>query len=185
MNFKQKLAYMAIGCVFTLAGYFLAILGTGGINLQNASAQDKTKQVIDEIVCRKLKVVNPDGKTVAILEVDPFSKSRGMLTLSGFSRRFPDSQRLWFTTMLSPGSINLYQGSGLDRNKRNTTTNTTTISINSLYIAGDENAIQLSENHISIFNKDENVFQAGIHNKGGGMIVTWDKLGNETGRLPR
>ena len=36
MNFKQKLAYMTIGCVFTLAGYFLAILGTGGGNLCTA-----------------------------------------------------------------------------------------------------------------------------------------------------
>ena len=68
MNFKQKLAYMAIGCVFTLAGYFLAILGTGGVNPQTASAQASDKQIIDEIVCRKLKVVNPDGKTVVSLE---------------------------------------------------------------------------------------------------------------------
>ena len=67
MNFKQKLAYMAIGCVFTLAGYFLAILGTGGVNPQNASAQASDKQIIDEIVCRKLRVVNPEDKTVALL----------------------------------------------------------------------------------------------------------------------
>ena len=68
MNFKQKLAYMAIGCLFTLAGYFLATLGTGGFNPQNASAQDNTKQVIDEIVCRKLKIVNDQGNTVVSLE---------------------------------------------------------------------------------------------------------------------
>ena len=67
MNFKQKLAYMAIGCVFTLAGYFLATLGAGGFNPQNATAQDNTKQVIDEIITRKLKVVNSEGKTIAIL----------------------------------------------------------------------------------------------------------------------
>ena len=68
MNFKQKLAYMTIGCVFTLAGYFLATLGAGGFNPQNATAQDSTKQVIDEITCRKLKIVNDQGNTVVSLE---------------------------------------------------------------------------------------------------------------------
>ena len=70
MNFKQKLGYMVIGCVFTLAGYFLATLGAGGFNPQNATAQDNVKQVIDEIITRKLKVVNSEGKTIAILGED-------------------------------------------------------------------------------------------------------------------
>ncbi len=70
MNFKQKLAYMAIGCVFTLVGYLLATLGAGGFNPQNATAQDNMKQVIDEIITRKLKVVNSEGKTIAILGED-------------------------------------------------------------------------------------------------------------------
>ena len=68
MNFKQKLAYMAIGCVFTLAGYFLATLGSGGFNLQTTPGQDNTKQVIDEIVCRKLKIVNDQDNIVVSLE---------------------------------------------------------------------------------------------------------------------
>lgn len=68
MNFKQKLAYMAIGCVFTLAGYFLATLGAGGFNLQIAFGQDNTKRVTDEIVCRKLKIVNEQSNTVVSLE---------------------------------------------------------------------------------------------------------------------
>ena len=68
MNFKQKLAYMAIGCVFTLAGYFLATLGSREFNLRTASGQDNTKQVIDEIVCRNLKIVNDQGNTVVSLE---------------------------------------------------------------------------------------------------------------------
>ena len=68
MNFKQKLAYMAIGCAFTLAGYFLAILGTGGFNSQNASAQDNTKQIIDEIITRKIRVVNNAGETVVVID---------------------------------------------------------------------------------------------------------------------
>ena len=70
MNFKQKLGYMVIGCVFTLAGYFLTTLGAGGFNPQNATAQDNVKQVIDEIITRKLKVVNSEGKTIAFLGED-------------------------------------------------------------------------------------------------------------------
>ena len=59
MNFKHKLGYMFIGCLFTIAGYILASLGGGATHAQ------QEKQVIDEIVCRHLKVVNKQGKTVA------------------------------------------------------------------------------------------------------------------------
>ena len=59
MNFKQKLGYMFIGCLFTIAGYILASLG--GITTH---AQQE-KQVIDEIVCKRLEVVNAEGITVA------------------------------------------------------------------------------------------------------------------------
>ncbi len=59
MNCKQKLIYMLIGSLFTLIGYFLATL----INTQppNAHAQEKNN-VFDEIVCKKLVVVNDTGK---------------------------------------------------------------------------------------------------------------------------
>ncbi len=62
MNFKQKLTYMLIGCLFTLAGYFFASLG--GSALQTTHAQQNEKEVIDEIVCRNIRVVDPDGETV-------------------------------------------------------------------------------------------------------------------------
>ncbi len=58
MNFKQKLGYMCIGCLFTIAGYMLASLGGGATHAQNS------EQVINEIVCRKLKVVDALGRTV-------------------------------------------------------------------------------------------------------------------------
>lgn len=65
MNFKQKIAYMAIGCLFTLAGYFLATLGAGGFTPHNASAQADDEQVIDEIVCKVLKIVDDNNEIVA------------------------------------------------------------------------------------------------------------------------
>ena len=59
MNFKQKLVYMLIGSLFTLAGYFFATV----INTQppNAHAQEKTN-VFDKIICKELEVVNDTGK---------------------------------------------------------------------------------------------------------------------------
>ncbi len=53
MNFKQKLAYIAIGCLFTLASCFLLPYFTG-FNPQNASAQDTEKRVIDGVIHEKI-----------------------------------------------------------------------------------------------------------------------------------
>ena len=66
MNFKQKIAYMTIGCLFTLAGYFLATLVVGEFTPQDASAQVGDEQVIDKIVCRLLQVVDDNNETVAV-----------------------------------------------------------------------------------------------------------------------
>ena len=62
MYFKQKLAYMALGCLFTIIGYTLASLSGNPVDAQ--SQRDKSEPtIIDEIVCRTLRVVNDDGKT--------------------------------------------------------------------------------------------------------------------------
>jgi hypothetical protein len=67
MHFKQKLAYMALGCLFTIIGYTLASLSGNPVNAQG----DKSSPtVIDEIVCRSLRVVNADGKTIVSIDTD-------------------------------------------------------------------------------------------------------------------
>ena len=58
MNFKQKLAYMFIGCLFTIAGYILASLG----GMTTHAQQDE--QVLDKIVCKRLEVVNEENTRV-------------------------------------------------------------------------------------------------------------------------
>ncbi len=63
MNFKQKLTYMLIGSLFTLAGYFLASLANN--QTPNAHAQDN--KVIDEIVCKTIRVVNDEGVDIVKL----------------------------------------------------------------------------------------------------------------------
>ena len=61
MNMKQKITYMLIGCIFTLSGYVLS-------TLTNTPTQAQDDKVIDEIVCKRLKIVNDEGTTVAELE---------------------------------------------------------------------------------------------------------------------
>lgn len=56
---------MAIGCLFTLAGYFLATLGVGGFTSHNASAQADDDGVVDEIVCKVLKIVDDNNEIIA------------------------------------------------------------------------------------------------------------------------
>ena len=67
MNFKQKLGYLFIGCLFTLAGYFLASLGNH-TQIPNAHAQQK-QDVIDEIVCKRIVIVNEAGKKVVVMGI--------------------------------------------------------------------------------------------------------------------
>ena len=62
MNFKQKLGYMFIGCLFTITGYILASLGGG-----DTTHAQKDEQVLDKIVCKRLEVVNEEGTTVAAI----------------------------------------------------------------------------------------------------------------------
>lgn len=81
MNFKQKLAYMGFGCLFTILGYIVANLVT------NATAQSEPT-VFDEIVCKGITVrggqITVEGKGgghsttvwydgLTIRDRDPFS----------------------------------------------------------------------------------------------------------------
>ena len=133
MYFKQKLAYMALGCLFTIIGYILASLSGNPVDAQ--SQKDKSEPtVIDEIVCRKLRVVNDDGETVVgITDV-----------LGGFiGVKLPNGKAVvLISAAFDGGSIDLFNKGG------------------------------------------KNVLKAGVHDKDGGLIITQDKRGNETGRLP-
>ncbi len=60
MNFKQKLVYMLVGSLFTIAGYLIASLPNN--QSQDAHAQENANNVFDEIVCKKLLIVDNNGK---------------------------------------------------------------------------------------------------------------------------
>ena len=61
MHFRQKLTFMALGSILTIAGYLLATL-TSDVTAQLET--DKSEPlIVDEIVCRKLRVVDKNDKT--------------------------------------------------------------------------------------------------------------------------
>ena len=60
MNFKQKLVYMLIGSLFTIAGYLIASLA----NNQPQEAHAQENNIFDKIVCTGLVVVDTKGNPV-------------------------------------------------------------------------------------------------------------------------
>ncbi len=65
MQFKQKLAYIALGGLLVFMGQLLPGLIAGG----SATAQDeKVSGEFDQVTCRSLKIVDNQGKTYALLE---------------------------------------------------------------------------------------------------------------------
>ena len=68
MHLKQKLTFMAFGSILTLAGYLLAT------PTRDVTAQSETDKatVFDEIVCRKLNIVDENGKTHIVIGADLF-----------------------------------------------------------------------------------------------------------------
>ena len=157
MYFKQKLAYMALGCLFTIIGYILASLSGNPVDAQ--SQRDKSEPtVIDEIVCRKLRVVNADGKIAVLISTD--SNDGGLLLVKDKAGKG--------STQLS---VNEYGGIALVTNK------------NREVVAG----LSANEygGGFDIFNNGKkDVLQAGVHAGGGGYITTRNKYGYNTGKLP-
>ncbi len=70
---------MLIGCLFTLAGFILS-------SLFNTPTQAQNDNVIDEIVCKKLKIVNDDGQRVVGIG-STVSKSGVIETYNGDGRK--------------------------------------------------------------------------------------------------
>ena len=105
MNFKQKLGYMVIGCLFTILGFLIATLAN---NLpQDTYAQENGKEVIDEIVCKKIKVINRFGRTM--VEIKGSDYGGGRITLhNGHGEAI---------TLIQPAMYKVYGRPGMpDRN---------------------------------------------------------------------
>ncbi|MCZ6677585.1 MAG: hypothetical protein O7E52_10070 [Candidatus Poribacteria bacterium] len=64
MTFKERLAYITLGGLLVFMGQLLPNLLAG-----HAAAQDGPASAeFDEVTCRRLKIIDDQGKTVALLE---------------------------------------------------------------------------------------------------------------------
>ena len=67
MHFRQKLTFMALGSILTLAGYLLPTLA-GDVTAQ---PKPETKNAtFDRIICQSLEVVDKEG--IPVVEIDAF-----------------------------------------------------------------------------------------------------------------
>ena len=196
MNLKQKLTYMALGCLFTLIGYTLATLTT------NVTAQTEPT-IVDEIVCRKLRVVDAQDRTVAILATDDIYDVLSIYSKQGHEvieigrdahggyivvnhRSGQRAATMAIGDESKEGFIHVEAKDGGGGVQLSTGKNGGGI------LMGDQqnkSKIQLEFNEygggIAIFNKGgENVIQASVGDRGGGVISTKDKHGSRTGHLP-
>ena len=183
MYFKQKLAYMALGCLFTIIGYTIASLSGNPVDAQ--SQADKSEPtVIDDIVCRKLRVVNDDGETVVAIS-DSSVFSGGLIVLD---HPAIDRGGVWIYATSDGGIIEVHRASG-EKAITMGIGNKSKDGFIQIRTENQKGSIQLSAGEyggsMAIFNKGgENVLDAGVGVKGGGIIQTYDKHGYRTGQLP-
>ena len=171
MHFKQKLTYTALGCLFTIIGYILASLG-GNVDVQ--AQGDKSDPVIfdrilaHEITCRRLAVLNSEGKTVVAI------RDSGAILI-----QHPNGEAAVFINAGSyGGNISIHYANG----KRNAVfmgiDDSGKEGVIQILTENQKGMIQLSGDDMAIFNKGgETVLQAGVNNMGGGMFITNDKNG--------
>jgi hypothetical protein len=196
---------MALGCLFTIIGYILASLSGNPVDAQ-PQADKSEPTVVDEIVCRKLRVVDENGKTFVMIGklpaiggvvkvVDENGKNLvmigelpviggGVIQVYQPNSKFTSRGR----TSISGGNIEIYN---LDKHSVSIGANSDGgyMVVYDGKVEGTQDAIQLGTNknggYMAIFNNGgKNVLQAGVGDMGGGIITTQDKHGYRTGRLP-
>lgn len=178
---KTKVAYMALGALIASVGYFI-----GTFNLQTTQAQRNTEEVIDEIVARKIIVVNNAGNPFVIMDAAADSDRGGVSLINaagekvvamevfrngagGFVLNTKEGKRAFWVS--SSGG-----GSGLSMfNEEDTIT---------VSITGND----LEGGRIRTYNDAGKILTAiGAGEDGNGVVKTYNKVGFQkvTGRLPR
>ena len=182
MQFKQKLAYMALGGLLVFMGMLLLALMNHPAVAQNA------KQVasFDEITCKRLNIVDDSGRIYAVLEKQDIGDS-------GIYNVIQILNPLGTRVCSLGGDLN---GGVLSIHNR------TGLSLVDIAIGDSDNEgfvkvigkdgkslSQLSIDKyggvLAIINKSgQNCILASIGDMGGGIVTTRDKHGYGTGRLP-
>ena len=110
MHFRQKLTFMALGSILTIAGYLLATL-TSDVTAQ--SETDKSEPlIVDEIVCRKLRVVDENDKTRVEIGAHFLAGYMHFKTSDGAKAKISAFKR--FYDILGGDTDGLYMGASSD-----------------------------------------------------------------------
>ena len=198
MQFKQKLAYMALGGLLVFMGMLLPAL----MNRSAVAQNNKRVASFDEITCKRLNIVDDYGRTYAVLEKNGYDAIR-ILNSSGtpVCSLGGDGNGGYLNIDHHTGrnavtiAIDNSDKEGLVKVRGKDGKSFSQLSIGkyggvvSAYGKDGKSGSQLGIDEyggiLSIFNKGEqNCFEAGITDRGNGMVITTDKNGYRTGRLP-
>ena len=147
-----KMGYIALGSLLTLIGYHF-----GNIDENRADAQGV--EIIDEIACRKLVIVGDDLTPRIVLKTDDVDNGRLLI----FNEK-PETRVM----------LGVIQADRTDAG-------IVTVSGTGMTLAAKFGA-NANGGSLSLFNKisDKGVIQAGVTDKGEGIIIMHDSEGNFT-----
>lgn len=173
----ERLMFVGIGGLIAIISFSI-----GNTEKDTANAQDQTP-IVDTIRCRKLEVLDKDGKTVASLDALELEIEKIMGNSPGGTLRLfngdgkqgviLDSEgMLGLSSKDGEGSVLLSSGSGLFLMNKNLKGGVT------LKVHEDGGILRL-------YNKaGKEIGYFGVSKQGGGLLTTSDKNGFETGSVP-
>ena len=170
----ERCMYMGIGVFITLISWTLAEMHSASVNAQNAGPL-----VVDEIVCRKLQVVDEQGNNKVVL-----STAFGGGTVIVWDEEGKGAAIL--NTNNEGGVLSVY---GKDKGVVQLSINEYGGLVNVSSKDDNKGGVILgTDPHgggVAIYNSNaQQVGEFSVHSGGGGLIKTKDKLGNTTGSVP-
>ena len=192
MHFRQKLTFMALGSILTIAGYLLATL-TSDVTAQ--SETDKSEPlIVDEIVCRKLRVVDQNDKTGVVIGAGYMlvhADGKSVVSIGAFKGGLMAVYNADGKSVVNIGevlnsgymSVNRADGEIAVLISPNDADNAGMVTVHS---KSTKVSAQLTANEhgglLNIFGNtdDKTRVLIGISERGGGTINTWDKNGYRT-----
>ena len=170
----ERCMYMGIGAFITLISWTLAEMHNASVNAQNAGPL-----VVDEIVCRKLQVVDEQGNNKVVL-----STAFGGGTVIVWDEEGKGAAIL--NTNNEGGVLSVYgKDKGVVQLSINEYGGLVNVSSKDDNKGGVILGTDLHGGGVAIYNSNaQQVGEFSVHTGGGGWIKTKDKLGNTTGSVP-
>ena len=170
----ERCMYMGIGAFITLISWTLAEMHNASVNAQNAGPL-----VVDEIVCRKLQVVDEQGNNKIVLST----------AFGGGTVVVWDEERkgaVILNTNNEGGVLSVYgKDKGVVQLSINEYGGLVNVSSKDDNKGGVILGTDLYGGAVALYNSNaQQVGEFSVHTGGGGSIRTKDRLGNTTGSVP-